>query len=59
MTLNGNGTFSYTHKGSATSSDEFVCRVRASSSANACSQQRVAITIAAGGGGLIFLDGFE
>lgn len=59
VTLNANGTFSYTHNGSATSSDEFVYRTCTSSNANACSQQRVAVTITAGGGGAIFKDGFE
>lgn len=59
VTLSANGSFSYTHNGSATSSDQFVYRTCASSNANACSLQRVAITVTGGGGDAIFMNGFE
>jgi VCBS repeat-containing protein len=45
VTLNSNGTFSYTHNGDAAVSDEFVYRVCVTTNANACSHQRVALTI--------------
>ena len=58
VTLNANGTFSYTHDGGASTSDEFIYRVCMQADPNACSHQRVAITVS-GVAGLILRDGFE
>lgn len=58
LTMNANGTFSYTHNGNSATSDRFVYRVCTSGNTNACSMQRVDITIGTGDG-LIFSNGFE
>ena len=58
VTLTANGTFSYTHNGGAATSDEFIYRVCMQSDPNACSHQRVSISVS-GVAGLIFRDGFE
>lgn len=53
VTLNANGTFTYTHDGSATTSDRFVYRVcsddGAGSESNACAHQYVYVTVAGSG----------
>lgn len=58
VTLNANGTFSYTHNGNSATTDRFVYRVCASGNTNACSMQRVDITVG-GASSLIFANSFE
>lgn len=57
VTLNANGTFSYTHNGNGATSDRFVYRVCANGNNNACSMQRVDVSI--GSNSLIFANSFE
>ncbi len=45
VTLNSNGSFSYLHDGGASTSDQFTYRVCMTTDANACSHQKVFITI--------------
>lgn len=53
VTLNANGTFTYTHDGSATTSDRFVYRVcsdnGSGAESNACAHQYVYVTVAGSG----------
>lgn len=53
VTMNANGTFTYTHDGSATTSDRFVYRVcsdnGSGAESNACAHQYVFVTVAASG----------
>ena len=59
VTLNPNGTFSYTNTDTSATTDRFVYEVCVGSDKSACAHQYVNITITPGNDNFIFEDSFE
>ena len=59
VTLNSNGTFSYTNTNTSATTDRFVYEVCVGSDKSACAHQYVNITITPGNDDFIFEDSFE